>query len=87
MSAKGVPIRQDDIGPIERGVPIPKPRAGARGASKYPFAQMKVGDSFTVAKEMEARIRTMASVYGPRHPPMRFMVRVDGTRVRVWRIK
>ena len=43
MSAKGVPIPAGDIGPIERGVPIPKPGAGARGASKYPFAQMKVG--------------------------------------------
>jgi hypothetical protein len=72
-------------------IPIPEPRAlGYRG--KYPFIEMKVGDSFFVPliSGKEINIRNAASVYGKRLNRV-FTVRrvntdkVDG--VRVWRIK
>lgn len=35
---------------IEKGVPLPDRRAGGpKGKSKYPWASMQVGDSFTAA--------------------------------------
>lgn len=33
---------------IERDVPIPKPRAAKFPPCPFPFAEMKVGDSFTI---------------------------------------
>jgi hypothetical protein len=80
MAAKVVPIREDTIGPVESGVPIPAK------SIKYPFAKMKPGDSFTAPMSLDASLRSAASQYGKRNA-MTFITRIVGGRVRVWRTK
>lgn len=70
-------------------------RLTARGrppSSSYPFSTMEVGDSFALTSndtiEIE-RIRSAASWFGKRHPPMKFGVRLDdhvARTYRCWRI-
>ncbi len=72
---------------IDKGVPVPPPRTRA---SKYPWAEMEVGDSFFVeatAEEMKSRsanlsrgATTIAKQLG-----CRFTVRKVTGGVRVWR--
>jgi hypothetical protein len=66
---------------IERGVPLPEKRGLY---NKYPFKQMKVGDSFIVP--IDARIYAAASWAGTRNG-MKFSTRKNGTCIRVWRVK
>lgn len=66
---------------IETGVPIAKKGAGR--PSKYPFAQMKVGESFA-CDEPVLRLRQAASQASHRKG-MKFTVRAEGTGARVWR--
>ena len=64
---------------IESDIPIP---------TKYPFAQMKVNDSFAVpANTNRSAINVSAMRFGRKHG-MKFTVRrtVDGT-LRCWRIE
>ena len=71
---------------IEKGVPIPA------GRTKYPFAGMKVGDSFVVKDEHGCSIDTLmvrmrgacAWAHG-KHPDRKFIVRREGGAIRVWR--
>ena len=70
---------------IEQGVPIPSAAHGRKGHSKYPFGELKVGDSFAVDKT-----RGLAGAkrqYEKDHPGTKFVTRAteDGGR-RVWRI-
>lgn len=52
---------------------------------KYPFGQMKVGDSFAVRGATHS-IRVAASMYGIRHN-LQFSVHIKGTTARIWRTK
>jgi hypothetical protein len=65
---------------IEKGIPIPK---------KFPFAGMKVGDSFLVPKGANrAAVSVAAMRYGRKHG-MKFTVRQTepgGKSFRCWRI-
>ena len=64
---------------VESGIPIP---------AKYPFAEMKVGDSFAVPPKINrSAVNVSAMRYGRKHG-MKFTVRrtVDGT-LRCWRIE
>lgn len=63
---------------IKSSVPLPAPRA------KYPFAQMKVGDSFFADRYRAAQ--AAAWKYGVRNG-MRFTVREENGGVRVWRVE
>lgn len=65
--------------PIDTGIPIPADRRGAR---KYPFAEMAIGDSFWAPDYTNAR--TSAGQYGRLHG-MRFTGRKDGKGIRIWR--
>lgn len=84
---------------IEKDVPIPETRQG-RG-SKYPFAEMEVGDSFLVEPEedpnlgvvdeeeyakVRGRVSNVAYKYGKDHDK-KFTVRQTDEGVRVWRVE
>ncbi|HAR45619.1 MAG TPA: hypothetical protein DCS05_05440 [Nitrospiraceae bacterium] len=77
---------------IEKEVPIPAPYRKAQG-SKYPFAQMAVGDSFAVDVEdgegpaaVLNRMRGAANRFG-KDNGMTLTARVMGSTVRIWRTK
>ena len=71
---------------IESGVQMSK--SGRSQICKYPFAEMKVGDSFAVAASDLEKTRTAASYFG-RHNERKYSVcRVDPIKgeYRCWRI-
>ena len=65
---------------IERGIPIPPKRK--RGSRKYPFDQMKIGDSILIGRKSQ----TSAYHYRIAHPEFRFTVRREGKGFRLWRV-
>ena len=66
---------------IKKNVGIPK-----KGNSKYPFKEMKVGDSFTVPIRMLNGVKVAAVHYGQYHNK-KFTTRIIGETVGVWREK
>lgn len=66
---------------IEKGVPIAKVGGIGQNGSKYPFAEMDVGDSFAGPK----LVRPAAFAYAKEHH-VTFKTRTEGDGVRVWRI-
>ncbi len=63
---------------IESGIPMP---------AKFPFAEMKLGDSFLVP---ESTSRNVVTVYARRHAiktGMKFTIRQTPEGYRCWRIK
>lgn len=69
---------------IERGIQIP---AVYGQYSKYPFGQMRVGDSFQIPDDQQA-VRQAASQYARRHnKAMKFSVRKYEDHYRCWRVK
>ena len=66
---------------IEEGIPIPKMRL-----RKYPWEDMKVGDSFFVPDGNNNTIQTAASYAGKRHNRKYCTRQVNGG-IRVWRIE
>ena len=72
--------RKSDRIVIEKGVPLP-PRRGP--VSKYPFAEMEVGDSFvTDIMSIRGTAKQAAARYGKK-----FTVRRVAEGFRVWRIE
>lgn len=69
---------------IDKGVPVPTTYGGRK---KYPFGQMKIGDSFLVKgnHDIATRARSAAYVYGHSHK-MKFTVRTTKEGARVWRV-
>lgn len=69
---------------IEEGIPMPEhPETGRR--AKYPFADMKVGDSFA-AGHGELELIRSASAYYKRVYKMKFVIRPEGDNgIRIWR--
>ena len=72
---------------IEEKVPLPQPRLGGR---KYPWTEMKVGDSFIVTVDTEQQTAVQGTVagsaraYGKKHG-QKFTTRIVDGGVRVWR--
>jgi hypothetical protein len=75
---------------IERGVPVPAAASGR--PRKYPFAEMRKGDSFLVAfndetpAKLRALLATAANMWA-RKSGGKFTVRTLDTGVRVWRVE
>lgn len=74
---------------IERGIPVGQDK---RTVSAYPFAMMKVGDSFLVSVAPSARPATQrsvsaASVTFAKRTKTSFTTRIVSNGVRCWRIK
>ena len=78
---------------IENNVPLPPLRYG-NNHSKYPWREMKVGDSFHVpprrpdqsAAQVQAAMAATASGAGKRLKA-RYTVRQEGDGVRIWRVE
>lgn len=78
---------------IEKGIPLIK----RKGNYKYPFREMEIGDSFIASnnysRELMSRISNAArnwvhSKYAKGCEERKYAVRkVDGNKIRVWRIK
>lgn len=69
---------------IEKGIPIP-----LRGQySKYPFGQMKIGDSFLIEeKHVASKVSQAAAQFARRaKKPLKFAVRHTPDGHRCWRI-
>lgn len=64
---------------IEGGVTPPPP------LRKYPFDQMKIGDSFEVSDDLWERVSTAAGAYG-RYHNKKFSIRKHNGAYRCWRI-
>jgi hypothetical protein len=72
---------------IETGVEIPG-RKGGRQGSKYPFAQMSVGQSFLVGSDVKvSTIRSAIGAFSKDKPEYKFAVRDTPEGVRVWRVE
>ncbi len=70
---------------IERNIPMPTLRV----PSKYPFANMKVGDSFAIRKGQDVQlVRQAASHYSiKKNPKTRFAIYRTEEGYRCWRVK
>jgi hypothetical protein len=71
---------------IEADVPIP----GGSGSrpSKYPFADMEIGESFAFDRSKLNSVRNNAGSYAKRHDGVRFVCRQVGTDVwRCWKLE
>lgn len=67
---------------IEKGIEIPQPK----GNRKYPWKEMKVGDSFFLKGGGHSTIYPAASYAGTRNNK-KFVVRAVEGGIRVWRIE
>lgn len=66
---------------IRAGLPIPP-----RGSSmvRYPFADMKVGDSFDRPKEQQDKLRVAGAHHKKRSPGWNYETRIVGDVIRLW---
>lgn len=74
---------------IESNIPIPSKR---NGYGKYPFDEMKVGDSFLLEESNKVTMKALRSYaysYAKKHmKEAKFAVRnTEDNQLRVWRIK
>jgi hypothetical protein len=70
---------------IEKGLRIPDEKLW-RHNRQYPFAEMKIGDSFAVPLVEEAKVRSATSHYAARNG-VRFRVIKMKDNLRVWKVK
>lgn len=71
---------------IDKNVPRPEDMRGTPGGSKYPFAKMKVGDSFSGIGSLEA-VRAAVSRRQIRcNKLVRFSVQKTTAGFRCWRV-
>lgn len=73
---------------IERGVPVPK-RNQSRRESKYPCAEMEIGDSFFIpAGQVKAPAAYAVAVSAnKRFPERKFVPRTVEGGMRIWRVE
>lgn len=75
---------------VEKNIPVSKATWGK--IYKYPFREMKIGDSFLLPKKEFAtydqvmKVRTNCCAYGRRNK-VKFTVRKTEQGYRIWRIK
>lgn len=67
---------------IEKGIPCPK---RYQPQLHLPFADMQVGDSFSLETDQYTRVTGGASYYSARHNK-KFSIRRDGSKYRCWRV-
>jgi len=75
-------MKDNGIVKIHKGIPIPP---GKIGATKYPFNELEIGDSFVVPESHAAA--QMAGFGNRQYKPKRFTSRKIGpTERRIWRV-
>ena len=74
---------------IEKGIPVPPPRHGTSQSNaartKYPWADMDIGDSFLVRDKSQNAMATTASYHAKKLGRNFRAANVEGG-VRVWRV-
>jgi hypothetical protein len=72
---------------IDKGIPLPsRGESNTRGAaSKYPFRQMEVGDSFFIPSGNPKKLQSHMYQTYRRYKPMKFATRMVEGGVRIWR--
>lgn len=77
---------------IKKGVEIPPRERKSGTKSKYPFAQMAIGDCFDVpisergAAKTQSAIHSASRAYGLMNEPIRIRTHRLGDSIRVWRV-
>ncbi len=69
--------------PIDKGIPLPKQRT----PRKYPFAEMKVGDSFEFPPSLSNHSARSAAHQASLRLGLKFTVSKALGSVRCWRVK
>lgn len=64
---------------IDRDMKLPKSK------SKYPFADMSIGDSFFFPSSVGQQVRTSAHAYRARTKEWNFEIRREDSGYRIWR--
>jgi hypothetical protein len=70
---------------VDKGVPLPK-NIG-RKLTKYPWHEMKVGDSFLVPTELALSLAANIAYRNRKFPEIKFVQRRVQGGYRVWRMK
>lgn len=70
---------------VDKGVPLPELQGWGK-SPKYPWASMKVGDSFFVPGKAQNAVSSCVGGHMRRHPGEHYTTRKEGDGVRVWRI-
>jgi hypothetical protein len=79
-------IQNESAYTIEKGIPLPPSANGPGRVGKYPFAQMRVGDSFVCDKPQTNLGATLA--YSAKKLGIKFATRkIDAGTTRIWRTK
>jgi hypothetical protein len=71
---------------IDKKIPMPE-NIGVSGKPRYPWAEMKVGDSFFTTNAKEISLVQSCSRQSKLMNPKKFACRAEKDGVRVWRIK
>lgn len=71
---------------VEKKKPIPERKAGV--PSKYPFKDLKIGDSFLIPDKAKKNgiYSSLAHFNKGRSNPIKITIRIEGVGLRVWRI-
>jgi hypothetical protein len=71
---------------VDKGKAIPKMKRGP--VSKYPFKDLKVGDSFLILDKSRKNgiYSSLANFNKGRKIPIKITIRTEGEALRVWRI-
>lgn len=69
---------------IKKGIPIPPRNTGRK--SMYPFAEMRIGDSFAVMANKARSVSAASQHFGKLHKQKFICRRIDGG-YRCWRVK
>lgn len=73
---------------IRDDIPLPpKATGGKNGVSKYPFADLQIGQSFLVGPDGKVAIRSALTAFRKKHPTLGFATRVVEDGVGIWRTK
>ncbi len=71
---------------VDKQKPIPERKRGP--VSKYPFKDLKVGDSFLIPDKTKKNgiYSSLAHFNKGRRKPIKITIRIEGDALRVWRI-
>lgn len=76
-------ITHVEVSPLTKDVPMPETLPRRR----YPIPDMEVGDSFTYPAKRRSSVTAATSKFKLKFPKREFTWRVEGDRIRLWRIK
>jgi hypothetical protein len=81
-------MRINGVLKVDKNKGIPDKKRGPGGASKYPFKDLKIGDSFLIPdKTKKNGIYSMLAAFNKKQSkPIKITIRMEEDGIRVWRI-